>query len=60
MVSVSASQIMLGSSASEPVIKGQSFLQAYLLHTHPAAMRPTGPPIPRTEAMAPSTSALTG
>ena len=60
MVSVSASQIMLGSSASEPVIKGQSFLQAYLLHTHPSAMGPTGPPIPTTEAMALSTSVLTG
>jgi hypothetical protein len=59
-VSISASSVSLGSSASEPVIKGQSFLQAYLLHTHPSAMGPTGPPIPTTEMTSLSTSVLTG
>lgn len=59
-LTIDASQVMLGSGASEPVIKGQSFLSAYLMHTHPTAMGPSGPPIPTTEMSSLSTAVLTG
>lgn len=55
-VTVDAQTVMLGGSGGEPVIKGQSFLQAFMTHTHPTAMGPSGPPVPQGEA---STLSLT-
>lgn len=43
---VKGSQVMLAGEGGEPVIKGQSFLQAFASHTHPHPMGPTGPPVP--------------
>lgn len=48
-VVVDAAQVSLGGQGGEPVIKGQSFLTAYMTHTHPTAMGPSGPPIPTSE-----------
>jgi hypothetical protein len=59
-LTIDASQVQIGSSASEPVIKGQSFLSAYLAHTHPTAMGPSGPPIPTTEMASLSIEVMTG
>jgi uncharacterized protein involved in type VI secretion and phage assembly len=59
-VKIDATQVQIGSAASEPVIKGQSFLSAYLSHTHPTAMGPSGPPIPTTEMTSLSTAVMTG
>ena len=42
-VTVDAQIIALGGSGGEPVIKGLSFLQGYMAHTHPTAMGPSGP-----------------
>lgn len=59
-LTLDAAMVKLGSSASEPVIKGQSFLSAYLMHTHPTGMGPSGPPIPTSEMSSLSTGITTG
>lgn len=59
-VVVDATQVSLGGSAGEPVIKGQSFLTAYLTHTHPTGVGPSGPPIPTGEPTSLSTKVMTG
>jgi uncharacterized protein involved in type VI secretion and phage assembly len=51
--------VQLGGTGGEPVLKGQSFLTAYLAHTHPTAWGPSGPPIPTGEPTSLSTSVLT-
>ncbi|MFO1272436.1 MAG: phage baseplate assembly protein V [Rubrivivax sp.] len=43
--------VMLGGSGGEPVLKGTSFLTAFMSHTHPSAAGPTGPPIPTGSEM---------
>ena len=46
---VEGSQVMLGGSGGEPVIKGTSFLSLFATHMHPTAMGPSGPPVPQGE-----------
>lgn len=48
------SQVLLGGTGGEPVIKGQSFLSLFATHIHTAAPGggPTSPPIPQGEASA--------
>jgi uncharacterized protein involved in type VI secretion and phage assembly len=58
-VTVDATQVTLGGSGGEPVIKGQSFLTAYMTHTHPTGMGPSGPPIPAGESSALSAKVMT-
>lgn len=58
-VVVDAQAVMLGGAGGEPVIKGSSFLQAYMLHTHPTAVGPSGPPVPAGEAAALSLAVTT-
>jgi hypothetical protein len=41
-----ASVVELGGSGGEALLKGQSFLQMFATHVHPAAPAPTGPPTP--------------
>lgn len=41
--------VNLGGSGGEPVIKGQSFVNLLMTHTHPAPAGVTGPPIPQGE-----------
>ncbi|ATB39032.1 phage tail protein [Cystobacter fuscus] len=50
-VVVEASQVMLGGSGGEPVIKGQSFLSLFATHMHTSGPPggPTSPPIPQGE-----------
>jgi uncharacterized protein involved in type VI secretion and phage assembly len=55
MVTVDATQVALGGAGGEPVIKGTSFLSAYMAHVHPTAWGPSGPPVPTTESSALST-----
>jgi uncharacterized protein involved in type VI secretion and phage assembly len=43
---VKGTQVALAGEGGEPLIKGQSFLQAFASHTHPHPMGPTGPPVP--------------
>lgn len=43
---IEGQQVSLAGAGGEPLIKGQSFLQLYMAHTHPSAAGPTGPPIP--------------
>jgi len=59
-VVVSASQVMLGGSGGEPVIKGQSFLSLFATHTHPTAVGPSGPPVPQGEMSTLSTKVMSG
>ncbi len=58
-VTLDASSISLGNGASEPVIKGQSFLQLFMTHTHPTGVGPSGPPIPQGEMSTLSTTVMT-
>jgi uncharacterized Zn-binding protein involved in type VI secretion len=48
---VEGSQVMLGGSGGEPIIKGQSFLTLFATHIHTctAPGSPTSPPIPQGE-----------
>lgn len=48
---VEGSQVALGGSGGEPVIKGQSFLSLFATHIHPTSApgAPTAPPIPQGE-----------
>ncbi|MEA2621659.1 MAG: hypothetical protein QOH61_569 [Chloroflexota bacterium] len=59
-VTLDAQSVSLG-TGSEPVIKGTSFLSAYMAHMHAtAAPGPPSPPIPTTESTAMSSSVKTG
>jgi Type VI secretion system/phage-baseplate injector OB domain len=58
-ITLDASSISLGKGASEPVIKGQSFLQLFMTHTHPTGVGPSGPPIPQGEMTTLSTTVMT-
>jgi uncharacterized protein involved in type VI secretion and phage assembly len=58
MIVVEGSQVLLGGSGGEPVIKGQSFLTLFATHMHPSAMGPTGPPIPQGEMSSLSTTVM--
>jgi uncharacterized protein involved in type VI secretion and phage assembly len=44
-VTVTAEKITLGSSATEKVILGDSFMQFFNTHTHPTGVGPSGPPV---------------
>jgi len=59
MVRVEGSQVTLGGSGGEPLLKGTSFLTLFATHMHPTAMGPTGPPIPQGEASSLSTTVTT-
>ena len=48
-VTLDAMAVNLGGPGGEGVIKGQSFLNMYMTHTHPTTMGPSGPPIPMGE-----------
>jgi phage baseplate assembly protein gpV len=58
-VVLDGTMVMLGGSGGEPVLKGQSFLQFFMTHTHPTAMGPSGPPIPQGEVSALSMAVMT-
>jgi uncharacterized protein involved in type VI secretion and phage assembly len=58
VVTLDASQVMLGGSGGEPVIKGPSFLTLFATHVHPTGVGPSGPPIPQGEASALSTKVM--
>jgi uncharacterized protein involved in type VI secretion and phage assembly len=56
-----APSVMLGGMGGEPVLKGNTFLSAFMAHTHPSAAGPTGRPIPTgSEMTALSSKVLTG
>lgn len=59
-VVIDGTQVTLGGSGGEPVIKGTSFLTLFATHMHPTAMGPSGPPIPQGEMSALSTKVMTG
>lgn len=52
-------QVMLGGSGGEPIIKGTTFLTMLATHMHPSAMGPTGPPIPQGEMSSLSQKVMT-
>jgi len=58
---VEGSQVMLGGSGGEPVIKGQSFLTLFATHVHTctAPGSPTSPAIPQGEMSTLSTKVMT-
>jgi uncharacterized protein involved in type VI secretion and phage assembly len=56
---VDGTQVMLGGSGGEPVIKGTSFLTLFATHMHPTAMGPSGPPIPQGETSSLSSKVMT-
>jgi len=56
---VEGSQVMLGGSGGEPVIKGSSFLQLFATHVHPTSQGPSGPPTPQGEASSLSSKVTT-
>lgn len=58
-VTVDAALVQLA-GGGEPVLKGTSFLTAYMAHTHPTGAGPSGPPIPTTESAALSSKVQTG
>jgi uncharacterized protein involved in type VI secretion and phage assembly len=61
-VLVKASQVDLGDSGGEPVIKGQTFLSLFASHVHTVAPQvggPTSPPIPQGEQSSLSTTVKT-
>jgi hypothetical protein len=50
------SSVVLGADAEEPTIMGQTFMtmwNTFILHTHPTALGPSGPPVPPTQPLAP-------
>lgn len=59
VVTVDAPLVQLGGPGGEPLLKGTSFLAAYMLHTHGSGAGPTTPPVPTTETSALSTKVLT-
>jgi len=56
---VEGSQVMLGGSGGEPLIKGTSFLALFATHMHPNAWRHSRPPIPQGESSSLSTKVMT-
>ena len=58
-VTVDAQVVELGGAGGEPVLKGSSFLGAYMAHTHGTGVGPSSPPIPTTESMALSSTVMT-
>ncbi len=56
---IKGSQVMLGGTGGEPVIKGQSFLTLFATHVHPTGVGPSGPPVPQGEMSTLSTKVLT-
>ena len=56
---VEGSQVMLGGTGGEPVIKGQSFLTLFATHTHPTGVGPSGPPVPQGEMSSLSMKVMT-
>ncbi len=48
-VVVKGDQVLLGGPGGEGVIKGRSFLQMFMTHTHPTWAGPSGPPVPQGE-----------
>ncbi|AFE04357.1 hypothetical protein COCOR_01886 [Corallococcus coralloides DSM 2259] len=60
-VVVEGTQVLLGGSGGEPVIKGQSFLTLFATHVHTSSAPggPTSPPIPQGEMSTLSTSVMT-
>jgi uncharacterized protein involved in type VI secretion and phage assembly len=59
VITLEGSQVALGGSGGEPVIKGTSFLTLFATHVHPTAMGPSGPPIPQGEMSSLSTKVMT-
>lgn len=58
MITLEGSQVMLGGSGGEPVIKGTSFLTLFATHVHPTGVGPSGPPIPQGEMSSLSTKVM--
>lgn len=58
VITLEGSQVALGGSGGEPVIKGTSFLTLFATHVHPTAMGPSGPPIPQGEMSSLSTKVM--
>lgn len=58
MLTLEGSQVLLGGSGGEPVIKGSTFLGMYAGHVHPTSMGPSGPPIPMGETSSLSTKVM--
>lgn len=58
-ITLEGSQVMLGGSGGEPVIKGSSFLSLFATHVHPTGMGPSGPPIPQGEMSSLSSKVMT-
>ena len=58
MLTLEGSQVLLGGSGGEPVIKGTTFLGLYAGHVHPTSMGPSGPPIPMGESSSLSTKVM--
>ena len=56
---IKGSQVMLGGTGGEPIIKGQSFLTLFATHMHPTSVGPTGPPVPQGEMSTLSAKVLT-
>lgn len=56
---VDGSQVMLGGSGGEPILKGQSFLNLFMTHIHPTPAGPSGPPVPQGEPMSLSKKVMT-
>jgi len=55
-VVLDASNVTVGSNASEPAVLGNSFSSmwnAFALHTHPTALGPSGPPTPPAQMLSP-------
>ncbi|MCP5524232.1 MAG: phage tail protein [Verrucomicrobiales bacterium] len=57
-ITLEGSQVMLGGSGGEPVIKGTSFLTLFATHVHPTGVGPSGPPVPQGEMTSLSTKVL--
>lgn len=58
-IALDGNTVALGGSGGEPILKGQSFLQFFMTHTHPTGVGPSGPPIPQGEVSALSTTVTT-
>ena len=59
---ITGSEVHLGGTGGEPIIKGQSFLEMFATHIHtvePVVGGPTSPPIPQGEISALSTTVRT-
>ena len=59
IITLEGSQVMLGGSGGEPVIKGASFLTLFATHVHPTGVGPSGPPVPQGEMSSLSTKVMT-